>query len=306
MKIVELPDIVQIETAMACNLRCPMCPVPESNSAMDGRKFGVMPLNVFAEIMNQISDKPRILGLTMMGEPLINKNIATFVRMAKERKHYVALTTNATLLTEKMSNDLLKAGLDMCKVSFDGATKETYQRIRIGADYNKVIQNVRRFAALRAKLKSTCQLQVHCIESGLTRHETKAFHELWKGIADETIIIGLNDWLGQFNLPPEFELQPSKPDAKLQPAKPDTNSVPSKGCHFLSEVLSISDNGQVVYCCFDYKRHSGLPNLMEKTLIDIWNDEISTERHKHLNTLVDSNPCVSCPHWQGIKFSRES
>ena len=38
----------------------PMCLVPELNSNMDVSKFGVMPLNVYVEIINQISGKPRI------------------------------------------------------------------------------------------------------------------------------------------------------------------------------------------------------------------------------------------------------
>jgi len=296
MELLELPDSIQIETAMACNLRCPMCPVPESKTTMDGRNPGIMPIARFSSLLNQISDKPRILGLTLMGEPLINKRVATFVRMAKERGHWVALTTNATLLTEETARDLLEAGLDMCKVSFDGTTRETYERIRIGANYDSVIANVRHFSELRKTLGRPCQLHIHCIESDLTRGEIGAFADMWKDIADDTQILGLSDWFGQFEVPPEFGLRPA-----AVPVTTDENAQPPEGCHFLWQVLSISNNGQVIFCCFDYKLASNLPSLMDKPLIDIWNDEMAIERQKHRENKVDKAPCLTCAHWAKIK-----
>jgi pyruvate-formate lyase-activating enzyme len=294
--VLDLPAIVQIETAMACNLRCPMCPVPTSKTDMDGRAPGIMPVETFDAIMSQLSGRQRVIGLTMMGEPLINKHIVRFVRTAREHGHWVALTTNGTLLTEEKSRALLAAGLNMVKVSFDGATKETYERIRIGAEFSRVVENVKRFDALRKELGSTCQLEVHCIESDLTRAELDHFEAMWTGIADTPRVIQLSDWVGQMSIPAEF----GKP-----PAPPEINAAAS-GCHFLWDVLSISEKGKPVFCCFDYKQESDLPSVHEKSLIDTWNDEVAAERLRHIENRVHDGPCAKCPTWLRIKDHKEA
>jgi sulfatase maturation enzyme AslB (radical SAM superfamily) len=297
---VELPDTVQIETAMACNLRCPMCPVPTHKTHMDGRPAGAMPLATFERIIEQISDKPRVIGLTMMGEPMINKNLVQFVQIAKARGHYVAMTTNGTLLNEAKAKALLEAGIDMMKISFDGASKETYERIRIGADFDKVVANVRKFNDLRTELRASCQLQIHCIESDLTRSEISTFKEMWAGVADECQVIQLDNWVGQMDIPPEFGFNPAPEAPQAEAAEPPM------GCHFLWNVLSISDRGSPIYCCFDYKLQSGLPTVHQKSLSDIWNDEVQAERERHIRNEVNSKPCQDCAHWVRIKKAKDA
>jgi hypothetical protein len=295
----ELPLSVQIETAMACNLRCPMCPVPTAKVNMEGRSAGIMSVATFDRIVDQISDKPRTIGLTMMGEPTLNKHLVYFVRKARERGHYVAMTTNGTLLDEKKSRELLAAGLNNMKVSFDGATKATYERIRIGADFDEVVANVKRFDAIRKEIGSDCVLGVHCIDSNLTHGELGAFEEMWAGIADSCDILKLQDWVGQMEIPPEFGFTPS-------PATEHIEGDAPIGCHLIWDVLSIAQTGSPIYCCFDYKLQSNLPSVHEKPLIDIWNDEIATERRKHETNTVDSAPCAGCGHWKNIKRMKEA
>jgi hypothetical protein len=83
----KLPDLVQTEIEMACNLRSPMCPIPFSKENMDGRGASVMKPDTYREIIPQISDCPRAIGLTIMGEPLINKPIVEFVKIGKAAGH---------------------------------------------------------------------------------------------------------------------------------------------------------------------------------------------------------------------------
>jgi organic radical activating enzyme len=300
----ELPETVQIETAMACNLRCPMCPVPTAKTHMDGRKPGIMSLETFESLLEQISDKPRIIGLTMMGEPMLNKRLPVFIALGKERGHYMAMTTNGTLLDETRSRALLDAGLDMMKVSFDGATRGTYERIRIGAHFDTVISNVKAFDRLRKELGSECGLQIHCIESDLTRNEIDAFRSMWSGIADQCEILSLSDWVGQMTIPDEFGATAATASDVDDDVAPD-DDVP-RGCHFLWDVLSISDSGHPVYCCFDYKHQSGLPSINEKPLLETWNDEFASERRKHEANTVDSAPCAGCAYWKQIKSRKEA
>ena len=136
----ELPDGIAIEPIMGCNLRCPMCPVPTSTTAMDGRTPTVMPLDLYRRIIEQISDRPRSVLLTIMGEPLLHPRILDFVRLAKAAQHHVGLITNGTKLTRDVSTALLDAGLNYLAMSIDGFNKDTYESIRIGARHSAVMQ----------------------------------------------------------------------------------------------------------------------------------------------------------------------
>src|SRR5579871_6217806 len=75
-----LPDLIYVEMAMACNFGCKMCPVPESRKLMEGRAPSIMKADTFALILKSISDRPRHLWLTQLGEPMLNKHLTEYVK----------------------------------------------------------------------------------------------------------------------------------------------------------------------------------------------------------------------------------
>jgi len=56
----------------------------------------------------------------------------------------VELTTNATLLNEKLAAGLVKAGLDRLWASFDGAEDPGFEHVREGASFQAVVENLKR------------------------------------------------------------------------------------------------------------------------------------------------------------------
>jgi MoaA/NifB/PqqE/SkfB family radical SAM enzyme len=59
------------------------------------------------------------------------------------------LITNGTTLTEKKAAQLIESGLDVLWVSLDGATPESYADIRIGAELDQILTNLKRFSRMR-------------------------------------------------------------------------------------------------------------------------------------------------------------
>src|ERR1022692_3069518 len=53
----KLPNNVFIELAMACNLRCEMCPVPKNMELMGGRARAIMRPDVFRRVLTQLSGR---------------------------------------------------------------------------------------------------------------------------------------------------------------------------------------------------------------------------------------------------------
>lgn len=282
-KISNLPYNVFIETVFGCNLHCEMCPVPKG---ITNRKKTIMQFSTFKEIIDQLSDRQRYIGLNQLGEPLLNKNIIEFIKYAKMNNHKTHLTTNATLLNKNLSEDLLNAGLDSITFSIDGIDKKTYETIRIGANFEDTIENVKYFCYMNNKLKC-CRTQVDCIVSDLTEKQMPKIKLFWKDIAPVNFI-PLDNWTNQLELPVIFGKKRT----------PNNVSLKRYPCHLLWTSIAISAEGRVMYCCHDYYHKSGLSSIREKSLIDIWNYEIYSEREKHIRNCIDKEPCKNCVAWQ--------
>lgn len=79
-----------------------------------------------------------------LGEPLLHERFVDMVRLAKARGLRTEVTTNAVLLDDEMAGDLAAAGLDQLVVSIDGASAESFGRVRSGASLARVVENVQR------------------------------------------------------------------------------------------------------------------------------------------------------------------
>jgi molybdenum cofactor biosynthesis enzyme MoaA len=77
-----------------------------------------------------------------MGEPLAHPNIADMVSQIKSIGSSVELVTNGTLLSKRLSEDLIDAGLDGLWISLDGATPESYKDVGLGAALPEVLNNL--------------------------------------------------------------------------------------------------------------------------------------------------------------------
>jgi MoaA/NifB/PqqE/SkfB family radical SAM enzyme len=82
------------------------------------------------------------VDLTGVGEPLLNPGLVSMVEYAKRSGFEVGFTSNLTTLNESMAEKLINANLDYLYVSFDGATKKTFEKLRVGANFEKVIANI--------------------------------------------------------------------------------------------------------------------------------------------------------------------
>jgi radical SAM protein with 4Fe4S-binding SPASM domain len=153
-----LPDAVQLEITSACNLRCAMCLVryrPPVN-----KLAGAMTMELYDRILGGLPGLRR-LTLQGLGEPLLSPYLLDQVRRAKHRGITVGFNSNATLLSRARADELVAAGLDWLHVSLDGASAETYEAIREGAAFKRVVANLAGLvAAKRAAGSATPWIRV--------------------------------------------------------------------------------------------------------------------------------------------------
>jgi radical SAM protein with 4Fe4S-binding SPASM domain len=145
------PEYIQIESSTKCNLRCRTCIRSEKENCDIDLVF-------FRSIINQLR-RSRFgtlqVDLTGVGEPLLNPNLISMIKYAKRGGFKVGFTSNLTILNESMAEELVNTNLDYLYVSFDGATKETFEKLRVGANFEKVISNIEFLLKKRTERKKS-------------------------------------------------------------------------------------------------------------------------------------------------------
>ena len=86
------------------------------------------------------------------GESLLRPELFDMVGYARDAGLDTRFHTNGTLLDEEKSRKLIAAGLDQFAVSIDGFDAETYERVRVNADFEKTIGNIVRFLGIKKEL----------------------------------------------------------------------------------------------------------------------------------------------------------
>jgi MoaA/NifB/PqqE/SkfB family radical SAM enzyme len=131
-------NYMAVDISGLCHLHCRMCSLPKWF-----RHRGVMPLEAYKKLESVLSEINHV-ELQSNCEPLLNGRIVEFIRFTKKvnKKIKVSFITNGLLLTSSLISQMLKAGVNKISVSIDGATKETYENIRAGANFEKVIENI--------------------------------------------------------------------------------------------------------------------------------------------------------------------
>ena len=139
--------LLQVESSIACNLKCVMCPWKQISKEAKNR--GLMTQEVWEAIRPYLSEV-RTIDFTGGGEPLLQPKLAEWITEAKTAGCETGILTNGFLLKKETAQKLMVAGLDMLCVSMDGATADVYNKIRVGSDFDRVGKNLSNLAEMRA------------------------------------------------------------------------------------------------------------------------------------------------------------
>ncbi|HEX6811965.1 MAG TPA: radical SAM protein [Planctomycetota bacterium] len=134
------PVWANIETTKFCNLRCRMCVQFNDGTTVAGPH---MPLDEFERIAYSVFPYVERWQPSVAGEPTMSRGFEQMLAIAEQFGVKGDVFTNGTLLSESMI-ERLAPNLGCLHISFDGATKATFEAIREGAVYEDVVEKVRR------------------------------------------------------------------------------------------------------------------------------------------------------------------
>ena len=137
----DLPTYLQIEPVGQCNLRCQMCAI---QFRQDGPPYGPLAFMDYDRFTGLIDGWTGLqeLHLQGLGEPMMHPRFFDMVRYAAGKGIRVSTNSNLTLLNQRRAAACVASGLERLHVSIDGATPETYERIRVRSHYDRVVRNL--------------------------------------------------------------------------------------------------------------------------------------------------------------------
>jgi radical SAM protein with 4Fe4S-binding SPASM domain len=281
--VAPFPLHISLETTNLCNLHCPMCArtLKAKQGLLDPPRF--MNYDLFTQIIDEGTEHGlRAIKLNAGdSEPLIAKDISNRIRYAKERGILeVMINTNATLLTEKKSIELIEAGLDRLLVSFDSPNKGRYEEIRVGASFDKVVANLSNFVKIRGDRERPL-LRLSMVKMKDNQNEIKAFKEMWQATADLLAVLDYQNPQGM----DESSRAAYKPSLKANFC-----------CSQLWQRLQVRVDGTVTPCCGDYLNELKLGNAENERIIDLWmGQKLDRLRELHRSgRFSEITTCRSC------------
>jgi MoaA/NifB/PqqE/SkfB family radical SAM enzyme len=277
------PRQVTLELTAHCNLKCTMCPHPNLR-----RRKGFMSDELYRRCIDEIcaEAKDTEVWLADHGESLILGNaIVEKVEYAKSRGlSKVFLNSNGILLTRSISKGFVAAGLDRVVFGIDGATSETYARIRVGGDLNTVISNIEQLLEEKARARKTPpEIWVQFIEMDENEHERDAFVEFWRNRDVGVKIRRKLSW-----------------GACIESRSVESLNEERIPCQWLMNLMHVLWDGRVGRCSGDHECDYSAGNVRTSSIAKIWQGPLKKERESQLSGQFDNliDPCRRCIDWK--------
>jgi len=289
----DTPFVAQVFPIYACNFKCNYCvfQIDKSKRGFISDKVSMsLDLhNKFIDDLTMFPNKSKVLRYVGIGEPLLHKNIVDMIEYANSKNiaNRIEILTNASLLTPKMSDSLISAGLDRLVISVQGISKKKYKEI-CGKDINfeNFVDNLKYFY----NNKKDAESYIKIVDTALdNKKDEKRFYEIFGDICDSIAIehtvpihkgidykdIIKDSSVTQFGLPiSEVQICP-QPFFTIQ-INPDGNIVP----------------------CYSFEYPKIMGNCNNQSLYDIWNGK---EFKNFRINILNGNLCKICEDCSIIK-----
>lgn len=267
------PVHLAIEPTNACNLSCVFC---ARHLVSYYKEFGFMDFDMYKKIIDEGVQKGlRSVKLIRGGEGLLHPRFADMIKYAREKGIVdIMFNTNAMLMTSEKAIEIINAKPDLVIFSVDSPEKESFERLRRGAIFEQVEENVKNFISLKNKIYPKMITRAHMVYTNETEHLIGRHIIRWQDIADEVTVTPPMNYCEKIH------------NKKFR-------------CRTPFRRLEITWNGNVYACDADFDPHGKLflGNIKEKSIYELWH----SEKMKFLRDAFrkesprDMDPCKYCP-----------
>lgn len=247
---------VEIEVTNKCNADCIMCP----NGVME-RPIAYMEMDLFTKVIDEIVEARlpvQKFSFCGLGEPTLDTRLAEKMRYIKSKGPYhIKLVTNASLLVAHRAKEIIDAGLDEVMISFNGTTKESYERVMRHMSYEKTMANLMTF--LEHRKNGRPYVILSCVQLDANADDLAKMEDFWKGKGVE---------VNEFKKPVPFNRGGDSISFKSKWAfkEDDKHLWP---CRTMGGTMLVHPDGRVVLCCMDYEANYIMGQFGKNTVKEI-------------------------------------
>ena len=267
-----IPRYIDVELTNMCNFRCCFCPTGTKSMQ---RTRGYMSEEVVDALIENIK-KYKISGVRFIrwGEPTLHPSYIEIMRRVKAAGAIIHINTNGSLLNDEQISQLIDMQLDSIKFSFQGADEGTYNEMREGGDYKRLLDIIRKMAKARGD-NLLPYIQISTTLTGETAEQIDSFKRDIKDYCDYynvgyTKLTHLN--VDDMNISDEEK----KKIKKLQEHE-NNHHIFQNVCVEAFDKLSINWNGDVTLCCSDYDNFMIVGNILDMDLKQIFTSRAASQ-----------------------------
>ena len=308
------PFTLLIEPSNYCNFRCISCFQSLKEDNYLTRHRGLMDLDLYQEVIRQFKEwegeKLKVLKLSLYGEPFTHPQFGEMLRIAREAEiaERIETTTNASLLTEELCDQLVRYEIDYIRVSIYGGNQKRYEEVTSlpSVSMEGIWNNLKRIQEYKKKYgKSRPFVSAKMLDTYTSENEE--FIERFSPVADEVYIDKPHNWVASEEKSFIGSLYKPEQEEALRQDMEKTRQE-RVACPMAFTTLAIRSDGEVSPCCVDWIGGTNLGNIRTEHIRDIWNGEAMYQfRKMQLENRRRENPsCRKCELADNDYYTRDN
>jgi MoaA/NifB/PqqE/SkfB family radical SAM enzyme len=264
-----MPYILFLEPLYYCNLDCPLCDRQVFPDARPGREAGKLSMELFDRLLEEAGDYLFQCQIFGQGEPLLDwARTREIIEKCSRRRIFTLLSTNCTLVTPTIAEELVAGGLDHLVCAIDGISQESYERYRTGGKLADAMEGMRLFAQERRRQRRPLEIEWQFLVHRYNAHEREAAAKM---AAELGVVIRFaplrgmeySEALQQYWLPEDGQ---TFQHGRLERGK-TRSSFP---CYFLWRSLVLNSNGKMARCLI-YQNVAEYGDLNDLSVRELYN-----------------------------------
>lgn len=299
------PVTALIEPTSECNLRCKMCIRDKV-----GVPIGRMSFENFKKILDKLDSLFKI-GISGQGELFLHPQIFDMINYANSKGLSVSINSNGTLLNDEIIENICKSDIGEMGISVDSPNKKRYEKIRIGADFDKLIGDIKKLTSEIERNKRETIIVMTPIIFKDNIDELPEFVELARKIGVKKIAFQTlqtkENYLKNYGKDMKSQVvkdQIDKLTQKMKEAKDLADKYKitiifdeeeSPGCIWPWRGIYVTWNGSVTPCCkiLNYNEPY-FGNLLKEDFWDVWNGKEYQKARALLRERKTPSYCEGC------------
>lgn len=308
------PRYIEVEVTTVCNKKCIMCEHTHWKPGEQEKRH--LSLDEFKKIVSNFPDL-KWINATGEGSAFLNKDYIEMLQYLSERNTSVYFVDHLEEISDDVIERLVKMRVKGIYISFDAATKETYEKIKVGCDFDRVISNLEKLFWVKKRLKSPFpEINYRFVLNSLNIKESPDFLDIVNRLGGRKThgFSSRIDYCGLLGFPGIKQYEPGPIPDEV------TNSIHEKARKYnLFVTISHAEaaNNPPIHKCLGWMepyimmggycqpccgvmmsnkrpwlRERAFGNINEQSFEEIWNSERYREFRRHVN-----NPRLPAPRY---------